>query len=69
MDLVEQLARAGAALVNRDGAARAAMRIADRVGAALGDAGQERLCCERPLDARLGAQAISRNSAHWLDKS
>ena len=69
--LVQQLARARAALVDGDGAARAPVRVADRVGAALGDSGQERLCCERPLDARFGAQAVSGNSAHngWTNPS
>ena len=45
------------------------MRVADGVGAALGDPGQQRLRGERPLDARLGAKAVSGDSAHWLDKS
>ncbi len=49
MHLVQQLARPGAALVNRHRATRAAVCIADRVRAALGDAGEERLRRERPL--------------------
>ena len=69
VDLVQQLAGARTALVHRDGAARAPVRVADGVRTAFGDPGQERLRRERPLDARLGAQAITGNSAHMLDKS
>ena len=39
-DLVEEGARAGALLVDLEGAARGPVRITDRVGAALGDSSQ-----------------------------
>src|SRR5262245_64167021 len=38
--------------------------IPHRVGAALGDPGQERLCSERPGNGRARLKAISRNTTH-----
>ena len=43
---------------------RAAVGVPDRVGAALGDAGEQRLGRKRPLDARSGREAVSGDSAH-----
>ena len=50
-DPVEQLARAAALLADRDRSDLGAVGVPDGVGAALGDSGQERLGCERPIDA------------------
>ena len=50
-DSVEQLARAAALLADRDRSDLGAVRVPDGVSAALGDPGQERLGCERPIDA------------------
>ena len=66
LDAVEELARAGALLVDVNVAA-VAIRIADCVGAALGDAGQESLSGERPIDVALGTQAVSGDSAHGFE--
>jgi hypothetical protein len=38
--------------------------VPDRVGAALGDAGEERLRGERPVRARPGIETISSDSTH-----
>ena len=50
--------------VTRVGAARAAMGVADGVGAALGDAGEQRLRSERSVDGRLRIEAESGDAAH-----
>ena len=62
--LLEERARPGALLVDLDDAARRPVRVADGIRAALGDAGQQRLGSERPLDRARGAQAVSGDSAH-----
>ena len=66
LDAVEELARAGALLVDLNVAA-VAIRIADRVGAALGDTCQQSLSGERPIDVALGTQAVSGDSAHGFE--
>ena len=43
-----------------------AIRVADRVGSALGDRGQQRLRGERPVEPRVGGEAVSGDSAHDL---
>ena len=67
--LVQQRAGAGAALVDGHEGAGAAVRVPDRIRATLGDSGQERLRGQRALHARLGAQTVSGNTTHKLDKS
>ena len=65
LDLVEE--RAGTASQLRDAAtapSALSRRIADGVGAALRDPGEQRLRRERSLDGRLGVQAVARNAAH-----
>ena len=65
LNLVEELAGAGALLVAANArVTRAAIGVSDCVGAALGDRCEKSLRGERPVDARLVAQAVSRNSAH-----
>jgi hypothetical protein len=64
-DLLEQGARAGALLVDRDRAISGPVRVADRVGAALGDSGEERLRRQRVIHATARAQAVSGNSTHF----
>ena len=66
LDAVEELARAGALLVDMDVAA-VAIRIADCVGAALGDTRQESLSGERPVDVALGTQAVSGDPPHGFE--
>ena len=66
-DVLEQRARAGALLLDLDGAAVRAVGVPDRVGAALGDSGEERLGRERPVDRARCAQAVSGDSAHLLE--
>ena len=51
LDLVEQRRRTGALLVDRHGWGITTVGIADSVCTALGDTGQQRLRCERPIDA------------------
>ena len=63
-DLVEKRARAGALLVHGDALAGSAVRVADGVGAALGDSRQQSLGCKRPLECARGGKAVSGNSAH-----
>jgi len=63
LDPVEELARAGALLVDVDAAAAVAIRVPDRVRAALGNTGQQSLRCERPLDVALSTQTESGDSA------
>ena len=60
---VEQGRRAGTLLVQCDRGAGAPERVADRVGAALGDPCEEGAGRDSPLDAAVGAQAISGDSA------
>jgi hypothetical protein len=49
LDAVEELAGSGALLMHVNAAA-VAIRVPDGVGSALGDSGEERLGCERPID-------------------
>ena len=67
--LVQERARAAAALVDGDRPARAAIRVADRVRAALSDAGEQGLSRERPVDAGLGAHAVAGNTTHFRGSS
>ena len=64
-DPLEELAR-GRALLRHDriGVVRAAVGVADGVGAALGDPGQQRLRRERPVDGAARGKAVSRDAAH-----
>ena len=64
-DLVEDGARAGLLLVDGQRASGGAEGVPDRVGAALGDRGQQRLGSARPVDAALRTDAVSRNATHW----
>ena len=66
LDAVEELARAGALLVDVNVAA-VPIRVPDRVGAALGDTGQQSLSSERPIDLAFGTQAVSGDSAHGFE--
>ena len=61
---VEEPGRAAVLLVDVDVGPAVPPCVPDRVGAALGDPGEERLRRERALDAALAAEAISRNAAH-----
>ena len=63
-DLVEKRACTGALLVHRDTLAGTAVRVADSVGAALGDPRQESLSRERSLERARGGNAVSGDSAH-----
>ena len=65
-DLVEQRARSAAELRDRRLTVPGPMRVADRVGAALRDAREQRLSGERPLDRGLGAEAVAGYAAHGL---
>src|SRR5581483_11090458 len=63
-DVLEDRAGAGAPLVHGGGAARSAAGVADRVGSAFGDRGEQRLAGERTVDAASRAEAVSRDSTH-----
>ena len=65
-DLVEERARSRALLVDVDAFGVAAVGVADRIGAALGDPGEERLGSERPVGRAGGGEAISSYSAHTI---
>ena len=49
-DLFQQGAGARALLVDRDASARSHVGVTDRIGASLGDSGEESLGAERALD-------------------
>ena len=74
-DVLEQSCCARPLFVNRNARARSAMGVADGVGAALGNPRQERLGSQGAVDAGVGVEAVSRDSAHqwirspWLDMS
>ena len=63
-EAVEERARSGALLVERQVAGRAAVRVARGVRAALGDAREQGLSRERPVDATRAMEAVSGNSTH-----
>jgi hypothetical protein len=64
-DALEQLRRRRALLDDgRVGLLRAAVGVADRIRAALGDRREQRLRSQRPLDARAWTKAVSRDAAH-----
>ena len=65
-ELLEELAGPGALLVDLDVQAGAGVRIADCVGAALGDPRKQGLGSERFLHGTGGAQAISGDSTHFF---
>ena len=64
LDVLDEGARAASLLVDSHVARFAAIRIANGVGAALGDPGKERPCRDRPVNRRSGAQAVSGDSTH-----
>ena len=64
---VEERARSGALLVERQVAGRDAVRIARGVRAALRDAREQGLSRERSVDATRAMEAVSGNSAHFSD--
>jgi hypothetical protein len=63
-DSCEEGARARPLLCDRDPAGARAIGVTDRVGAALGDAGEQGLSRQRPVDARRRTEAVSGDSAH-----
>ena len=63
-DLFEERARPGALLVDRGSSRPAPVGVPDRVGAALGDPGEQGLGRERPVERARRAQAVSGYSAH-----
>jgi hypothetical protein len=64
-DPVEQPARGRALLrAHRIFVLPAAIRVADRVGATIGDTGEQCLRSERPVDAASRREAISSDAAH-----
>jgi hypothetical protein len=65
-ELLEELAGPGALLVDLNVEAWAGVRIADCVGAALGDPRKERLGSERFLHGTGGAQAVSGDATHFF---
>ena len=66
-DPLEHLARAGALLVDgRRPLGRAPKRVTDRVGAALGDPREQRPRGQRAVDAAVGGETVTRDSAHNL---
>ena len=67
--LFQQCARPGALLVDGDRARPSAVRVPDRVRAALGDPGEQGLGRERPVERARRAQAVSGNSTHTLYKT
>ena len=69
LDGLEQGRRPGALLVDRDVRAGTAVRVADRIGAALGDPREERLGGERAIDAGVGVEAVSGDPAHQRIRS
>ena len=66
-EAVEERARSGALLVERQVAGRTAVRIARGVRAALRDAREQGLSRERSVDATRAMKAVSGNSAHFSD--
>ena len=69
LDRVEQCRRAGALLVNRHVRASAAVGVADRVCAALGDPREQRLGCQGAIDGGGSVEAVSGYSAHQRIRS
>ena len=65
VELVEEGARAAPKLRDAD-LAVAAVGVPDRIGAPLGDSGEQSLRGERPVDGRLRTEAESRYAAHGL---
>ena len=65
LDAVEELAGAGALLVDVDAAA-VPIRVPDGVGAALGDTGEQSLSSERPIDLALANSSCIRQSRTCL---
>ncbi len=65
-ELVEQRARAAAELRHLRGRALAAMCVSDGVGTALGDAREQGLRGQRPVDGRVRIEAESGDAAHEL---
>ena len=63
---LEERARAGALLVHDDGLAGPAVGVPGRVGAALGNRGEECPAGQRPVDPARCAQAVSSNAAHAI---
>ena len=63
-ELRKERARARALLVHRNHVAMRPVGIADGVCAALGDAGEQSLRGQRPVDPGVGLQAISGNTTH-----
>ena len=43
---------------------RSAVRVPDGIRAAVGDAGEQGLSCERPIDGRVRTQAVASYTAH-----
>ena len=64
LESVEEGGRTGSLLVDRDLLPRTSVGVADGVGTALGDAGQQRLRGKRPIDTGIGVQTVSRDTAH-----
>src|SRR5439155_23083141 len=64
LDLVEEGACSAAQLGHRDAPVLSAVGIAHRVRSSLGDSGEQSLRCERALQTRLMAQAVTGDSAH-----
>ena len=66
-DEIEQLAGAGALLVDGYGSVSGPVGVPGRIGASFRDRGEQNLGCERPVDAAFDAKAVSGDSAHRLD--
>src|SRR5256885_8091305 len=62
-DSLEESGRTGALLVHLDLPARPTIGVPDGVGAALGDPREQRAGRDSPLDAAVGIEAISGDSA------
>src|SRR5215207_1433615 len=65
-DLIHEGAGAGALLVDVDRSVGPSDRVANGVGATLGDRRQQRLGSQSPRDVTRGIQAVSGNSTHML---
>ena len=69
LDGVEELRRARSLLVEGHRRRAAAVGVTGGVSASLGDTCEKCLRRERPIDARVGREAVSRDSAHQRIRS
>ena len=68
LEALQQVARRRSLLHHgRERLSRGAVRIPDGVCASVGDAGEQGLSRERPVDARIRAQAVAGYSAHEIE--